>query len=133
VLDGSYRHCSHCCIDRTQPLRYVTPPIDSVLTRRAKQVRRAQIENDFQKKCRKGAKFAAHTAFSARLGEISCLFWLALEFSTPLSRRFLASSGEPGSFELVETPPRLKRLLRKKVGTETTPRPITAAAMPLIR
>jgi hypothetical protein len=38
--------------------------------------------------------------------------------------------GEPGSFELVETPPRLKRLLRKKVGTETTPRPITAAAMP---
>jgi hypothetical protein len=30
----------------------------------------------------------------------------------PLSRRFL--SGEPGSFERVETRPRLKRLLRKK-------------------
>jgi hypothetical protein len=26
----------------------------------------AEIENDFPKKCRKGAKFAAHTAFSAR-------------------------------------------------------------------
>jgi len=35
-----------------------------------------------------------------------------------------------GSFERVETPPRLKRLLRKKVGTETTRRRITAAAMP---
>jgi len=42
----------------------------------------AEIENDFQKKCRKGAKFAAHTAFSAILGEISCLLSLALEFST---------------------------------------------------
>ena len=48
----------------------------------------------------------------------------------PLSRRFLAASGEPGSFELVETPPRLKRLLRKKVGTETTRTRIAAAAMP---
>ena len=37
---------------------------------------------------------------------------------------------EPGCFERVETPPRLKRLLRKKVGTETTRRRITAAAMP---
>ena len=42
---------------------------------------KAEIENDFQKKCRKGAKFAAHTAFSAILGEISCLFSLALDFS----------------------------------------------------
>jgi hypothetical protein len=42
----------------------------------------AEIENDFQKKCRKGTKFAAYTAFSAILGEISCLFWLALEFFT---------------------------------------------------
>jgi len=43
---------------------------------------KAEIENDFQKKCRKGAKFAAHTVFSAILGEISCLFSLALEFFT---------------------------------------------------
>src|SRR6266576_4386127 len=48
----------------------------------------------------------------------------------PLSRRFLAASGEPCSFESVETPPRLKRLLRKKVGTETARKRITAAAMP---
>ena len=48
-------------------------------------------------------------------------------------RRFVGSSGEPGSFEPVETLPRLKRLLRKKVGTETTRRRITAAPMPLIR
>jgi hypothetical protein len=41
-----------------------------------------EIENDFQKQCRKGAKFAAHTAFSAILGEISCLFSLALECFT---------------------------------------------------
>src|SRR5713226_3122419 len=41
-----------------------------------------EIENDFQKKCRKGTKFAARTAFSAILGEISCLFSLALEFFT---------------------------------------------------
>ena len=52
-----------------------------------------EIENDFQKKCRKGAKFAARTAFSAMLGEISCLFSLALEFFTafrcgrPIHRR----------------------------------------------
>src|SRR5260370_29648733 len=44
----------------------------------------AEIENDFQKECRKGAEFAAHTAFSAILGEISCLFSLALEFFTRL-------------------------------------------------
>jgi hypothetical protein len=43
-------------------------------TRRAKEFGEAEIENDFQEKCRKGAKFAAHTAFSAILGEISCLF-----------------------------------------------------------
>jgi len=51
----------------------------------------AKIENDFQKKCRKGAKFAAHTAFSAILGEISCLFSLALEFFT----RFRGGSFQP--------------------------------------
>jgi hypothetical protein len=51
----------------------------------------ADIENDFQKKCRKGAKFAAHAAFSAILGEISCLFSLALEFFT----RFRGGSFQP--------------------------------------
>ena len=51
----------------------------------------AEFENDFQKKCRKGAKFAAHTAFSAILGEISCLFSLALEFFT----RFRGGSFRP--------------------------------------
>jgi hypothetical protein len=50
-----------------------------------------EIENDFQKKCRKGAKFAAHTAFSAILGEISCLFSLALEVFT----RFRGGSFQP--------------------------------------
>jgi hypothetical protein len=50
-----------------------------------------EIENDFQKKCRKGAKFAAHTAFSAILGEISSLFSLALEFFT----RFRGGSFQP--------------------------------------
>ncbi len=50
-----------------------------------------EIENDFQKKCRKGAKFAAHTAFSAILGKISCLFSLALEFFT----RFRGGSFQP--------------------------------------
>ena len=50
-----------------------------------------EIENDFQKKCRKSAKFAAHTAFSAILGEISCLFSLALEFFT----RFRGGSFQP--------------------------------------
>ena len=50
-----------------------------------------EIENDFQKKCRKGAKFAAHTTFSAILGEISCLFSLALEFFT----RFRGGSFQP--------------------------------------
>jgi hypothetical protein len=47
-----------------------------------------------------------------------------------LSRRFLASSGEHGSFEQVETPRRLEPLPRKKVGTETTRRRITTAAIP---
>jgi hypothetical protein len=42
----------------------------------------AEIGNDFQKKCRKGAKFAAHTSFPAILGDISHLFSLALEFFT---------------------------------------------------
>jgi hypothetical protein len=51
----------------------------------------AEIENDFQKKCRKGAKFAAHTVFSAILGEISCLFLLALEVFT----RFRGGSFQP--------------------------------------
>ena len=50
-----------------------------------------EIESDFQQKCRKGAKFAAHTAFSAILGEISCLFSLALEFFT----RFRGGSFQP--------------------------------------
>jgi hypothetical protein len=48
-------------------------------------------KNDIQKKCRKGAKFAARTAFSAILGEISCLFSLALEFFT----RFRGGSFQP--------------------------------------
>jgi hypothetical protein len=34
---------------------------------------RAGNRADFQGRCRKGAKFAAHAAFSAILGEISCL------------------------------------------------------------
>jgi len=51
----------------------------------------AEIENDCQKKCRKGAKFAVHTAFSAIIGEISCLFSLALEFFT----RFRGGSFQP--------------------------------------
>jgi hypothetical protein len=50
-----------------------------------------EIENDFQEKCRKSAKFAAHTAFWAILGEISCLFSLALEFFT----RFRGGSFQP--------------------------------------
>jgi hypothetical protein len=47
-----------------------------------------------------------------------------------LSRRFLASSGEPGSFEHVETPRRLEPLPQRKVGTETTRRRISTAAIP---
>lgn len=35
----------------------------SQTTRRAKGFLEAEIENDFQEKCRRGAKFAAHTAF----------------------------------------------------------------------
>jgi hypothetical protein len=31
--------------------------------RRAKQFQEAEIENDFQQKCRKGSQFAAYTAF----------------------------------------------------------------------
>src|SRR5437868_6512003 len=50
--------------------------------RRAAVCEEADIENGFQKKCRKGARFAPHTAFSAILSEISCLFSLALEFVT---------------------------------------------------
>jgi hypothetical protein len=51
----------------------------------------AEIESDFQEKCRKGAKLAARTAFWAILGEISCLFLLALEFFT----RFRGGSFQP--------------------------------------
>jgi hypothetical protein len=50
-----------------------------------------EIENDFQEKCRKGAKVAAQTAFWAILDEISCLFSLALEFFT----RFRGGSFQP--------------------------------------
>jgi hypothetical protein len=45
------------------------------------------IENDFQKGCRKGAEFAAYIAFSAIIGELSCLFSLALEFLTRFRQR----------------------------------------------
>jgi len=51
----------------------------------------SEIGNDSLEKCRKGAKFAAHTAFWAILGEISCLFSLALEFFT----RFRGGSFQP--------------------------------------
>jgi hypothetical protein len=50
-----------------------------------------KFENDFQKGCRKGAKFAACTAFWAIIGDVSCLFSLALEFST----RFRGGSFQP--------------------------------------
>jgi len=50
-----------------------------------------ESKKDFQGRCRKGAKFAAHAAFSAILGEISCLFSLALEFFT----RFRGGSFQP--------------------------------------
>ena len=50
----------------------------------------------------------------------------------PFSKRFLASSGETGSFEHVDTPSRLKRLLRKKIDTETTRRRVRLAPCPLI-
>ena len=56
----------------------------------------AEIENDFQKKCRRGAKFAAHTAFSAILGEISCLFSLALEFFTRFRGGLFLAGGPSG-------------------------------------
>ena len=59
--------------------------------RNGDEFREAEIEHDFQEKCRKGAKFAAHTAFSAMLGEISCLFSLALESFT----RFRGGSFQP--------------------------------------
>src|SRR5260370_16159897 len=66
--------------------------IDSVLKQKSEAAcDEAEIENDFQEKCKKGAKFAAHTVFSAILGEISCLFSLALEFST----RFRGGSFQP--------------------------------------
>jgi len=51
----------------------------------------AEIENDFQKSAGGGAKFAAPTAFSAIVGEISSLFSLALEFFT----RFRGGSFQP--------------------------------------
>jgi hypothetical protein len=65
-----------CCSRRRHKHRQPTsfPEISGVYRPSADE---AEIENDFQKKCRKGAKFAAHTAFSAILGEISCLFSLA--------------------------------------------------------
>jgi hypothetical protein len=67
-------------------------PIDSVLKQKSEAAcDEAEIENDFQEKCRKGAKFAAHTAFSATIVEISCLFSLALEFFT----RFRSGSFQP--------------------------------------
>jgi hypothetical protein len=53
----------------------------------------AEIENDFQKKCRKDAKFAAH-GISAMLSEISCLFSLALEFFSHLVVVLLHVGGE---------------------------------------
>ena len=47
-------------------------PIDSVLKQKSQAVAREdEVENDFQEKCTKGAKFAAQAAFSAILGEIS--------------------------------------------------------------
>jgi hypothetical protein len=52
---------------------------------------KAEIENGFHEECRKGAKFAARAAFWAILGEISCLFSLALEFFT----RFRGGSFQP--------------------------------------
>ena len=44
--------------------------------------KRSKVESDFQKRCSKGAKFAAYTAFWAIIRDVSCLFSLALEFST---------------------------------------------------
>jgi hypothetical protein len=41
--------------------------------------------------CRKGAKFAEYTAFSSIIANVSCLFSLALEFST----RFRGGSFQP--------------------------------------
>jgi hypothetical protein len=70
----------------------------------------AKIENDFQKKCRKGAKFAAHTAFPAILGEISCSFSLVLEFFT----RFRG-----GSFQSLRTSPRQKAVSFQPLATAT--------------
>jgi hypothetical protein len=46
----------------------------------------AEIESDFQKRCRKGAKFAAHTTFWAILGEISCLFSVGVGVFHPVLR-----------------------------------------------
>jgi len=67
-------------------------PIDSVLKQKSQAVAREdEVENDFQEKCTKGAKFAAQAAFSAILGEISCLFSLVLEFFT----RFRGGSFQP--------------------------------------
>ena len=54
-----------------------------------------ETENDFQKKCRKGAKFAAHTAFWTILHEISCLFSFGVGVFHPLSRRIVSTTHAP--------------------------------------
>jgi hypothetical protein len=50
-----------------------------------------ELKKIFKKKCRKGAKFAAHAAFPAVLGKVRCLLSLALEFSA----RFRGGSFQP--------------------------------------
>jgi hypothetical protein len=54
-----------------------------------------RVENDFQKGYSKGAKSAAYTVFSAIIGDVSCLFSLALEFSTRFRHGRL--NGDAGS------------------------------------
>jgi hypothetical protein len=49
--------------------------------------KKLKLKMSFHKKRGKCAEFAAHTAFSARLGEISCLFSLAVEFFTRFQGR----------------------------------------------
>jgi hypothetical protein len=88
-----------------------TPGISGVANRLPRD--EAEVENDFQEKCRKGAKSAAHTVFSAILGEISCLFLLALEFFT----RFRGGSFQPlthlsGSCQPSAISPQPKRIPR---------------------
>jgi hypothetical protein len=46
----------------------------------------------FKKSAGKGAKFAAYTVFSAIVGDVSCLFSLALGYFHPLSRRLLSAT-----------------------------------------